>query len=81
MNDSCQIFAYDNETLSDEVTCQGFLDDIETKNLSLTKCNSLVFDQEVVLNSIVTEYGLTCENQIIKNIIGATYMVIFWRLK
>lgn len=64
----------------DEISCQTFINDIQTNISGIieeAKCNhdNLIFDTEVVLNSIVTEYGLTCDQKFIKNIIGAIYMV------
>ena len=71
---SCNVKQY-NGTIQD---CQSFIDILENSDQSglySAECSDLVFDQSVVLDSIVTQYGLTCDRQIIKNIIGAVYMV------
>lgn len=72
---SCSVKQY-NGTVQD---CQSFIDILESSDhqsrIYSAECSDLVFDQSVVLDSIVTQYGLTCDRQIIKNIIGAVYMV------
>ena len=75
---SCLVLNYVNHSI--DATCPAFLSDIEN-NSSFVKAQGcshegLVFDQKVVLNSVVTQYGLTCDNRFVKNVIGATYMVI-----
>ena len=77
-NASCLIYSY-NLTDSNEKSCDTYISDIINNSTDIiqTTCSheDLVFDQDVVLNSIVTEYGLTCGNKFIKNVIGAVYMV------
>jgi hypothetical protein len=79
---SCHVyqpFGFNGSDASD-TSCLQFLDVIRQNASDMfydSECDKsrLIFDQTVVLNSIVTEYGLTCSLKYFKNIIGAIYMV------
>ena len=75
---SCYLYTLESKNETEE-NCDSYLQSITQNNSSMEsiQCSkdNLIFDQSVVKNSIVTDYGLTCEDKFIKNIIGATYMV------
>ena len=60
-------------------SCQFYLSEIDrnASDISLMECNpeNLIFDQSLVRNSIVTDFGLTCDRLKVKNAIGSVYMV------
>ena len=75
---SCEILTL-NHTI-DHLDCKTYLKAIqnpESNDVITTQCphEHLIFDHSVVEDSIVTEYGLTCDSKFIKNVIGAIYMV------
>ena len=74
---SCKIFQNDTYENLDCQTFLTLLKNPENNGLQYSECSheNLIFDHSVVEDSIVTEYGLTCDKKFIKNVIGTTYMV------
>lgn len=63
-----------------EITnCQEYLDMLNCPNFTKTekRCDKsqLVFDTSVVTSSVMSEYGLTCDDHYLRTIVGSTYML------
>ena len=66
-----------SDPMASSESCEFYLSEV-TRNASdigLMECSELIFDTSVVQNSIVTDFGLTCNNAHTKNVIGTTYMI------
>ena len=77
-NAECQFVTIKNSYASN-ISCESYINEIvnNSGNVEVSECNpeDIVFDTSVVLNSIVTEFGLTCKKAPVKNAIGSAYMV------
>ncbi len=64
---------------SSSESCEFYLSEIDrnASDVSLMECNpeNLIFDKSLVQNSIVSDFGLTCDRLKVKNAIGSVYMV------
>ena len=68
-----------SEPTSGLESCEFYLSEVSrnSTDISLMDCqtDTLIYDKSIVDNSIVTDFGLSCDRSSVKNVIGTTYMI------